>query len=404
MATDREVIFARRALFVASALAGLARPGKADPAPVEPTPSDCSPPRQPNPQERELAKQLYLEGRAKLDADDVASAVDAFRRAYELAPLPRLLVLLADAELKLGDLAAAERHLDELVRCATEPQLLTSAQTLREQLDAVSGRVTIEGGPPGSALQIDGKDAGTLPLDAPLRLAAGAHELALIGECEAQTRFELGAGETRTLELDPRCEPRVCLSPCLSPPPPPPPSSLPRFALGAGALNYVSPPRDAEPRILLGARVDVSYAAPLGNSLALQLGIAFLPAISDAGGLFPLGVDLAAVATAGPLRIGVGVTSGWLWSSVNDSDDSVRHPRSSVFVHPYLQPLGFRPSEHIEAGLHVGVMLSQWRGSDGDTFRPGFVTTGLWLRYYFGTVSENQDFARLRGTLGRRAP
>lgn len=81
---------------------------------------------------------------------------------------------------------------------------------------------------------------------------------------------------------------------------------------------------------MLGARVDVSYAAPLGNSLALQLGIAFLPAISDAGGLFPLGVDLAAVATAGPLRIGAGVTSGWLWSSVNDSDDSVRHPRSSV--------------------------------------------------------------------------
>ncbi|MBI3201007.1 MAG: hypothetical protein HYZ29_05635 [Myxococcales bacterium] len=252
-----------------------------------------------------------------------------------------------------------------------------------------SGKLTVEGGTPGASVEIDGKPVGTVPLADALRLAAGPHEVALVGgPCEGEERrtVEVASGSSHVVRFEIECRPHVCLQPCLSPPPPPPPASLPRLGVGAGLLTLMGVPRASgnEPGAALGARVDASYSAPLGDSFTLGLGVAVLPATSGDGALVPIGADLALVAAPGPLRLGLGFTGGWMFASGERSRDETWRPRSSWFVHPYVQPVGFRASDRVEVGAHLGLLLSTWATSGDQSFRPGFVTGSVWVRVYFG--------------------
>ncbi|MBK9001966.1 MAG: hypothetical protein IPM35_40090 [Myxococcales bacterium] len=394
MPPDREAILARRALFVASALAGIAAPAPAD----EPEPCPARDP--PSADDKAAAKALYQEGMLALESDDPARAAELLRKAYERARLPKLLLLLADAERRAGDLAAAHAHLTELVRCADSPATLQLAQTELAKLEESSAALTLEGGAPGTSVEIDGKPAGTLPLAVPLRLAPGRHELVLTGgPCGRDERqsVELVAGATQVIHFDPDCEPRVCLQPCLSPPPPPPPDALPRLGVGAGTLGLVGtrPPPGTLPGIGIGARIEAFYAAPVGEAFVLHLGVASLPAGSSEGALVPVGADLAFVVAPGALRLGLGVTSGWMFAAAKRSEDDTWRPRSSFFLHPYLQPIGFRASDHVEAGFHVGLLLGTWANARDEAFRAGFVTTSLNVRVYFGERErEWEDVAK----------
>lgn len=382
MPPDREAILARRALFVASALAGLTAPSKAD------EPEACPPPEPPSAADKEAAKALYQEAVRALDSDGPARAVELLRKAYELSRVVKLLAPLAQAERRAGDFAAAHAHLSELVRCADSPATLRLAEVELAQLEAETATITIEGGALGAGVEIDGSRVGTLPLPKALRLGPGRHEIALVGGACGETRrvVELAPGVAQVVHFEPDCEPRVCLQPCLSPPPPPPPDALPRFALGAGTLGYVGTrrPPGSEPGIAAGARVEALYVAPLGEAFALGLGVAALPAGSSEGALLPVGADVAFVAAPGALRLGLGVTGGWMFAAAERSEDDTWRPRSSLFVHPYLQPVGMRASDHVEVGLHVGLLLGTWATATEESFRPGFVTTSLWVRVYLG--------------------
>lgn len=392
MPPDREAILARRALFVASALAGIATPSRAD------GPETCPTREPPSAEDKEAARALYEEGMRALQSDDPARAAELWRKAYERTRLPKLLLYLADAEQKAGDVASAHAHLTELVRCADSPATLQLAQTELAKLEEVTAALTLEGGVPGARVEIDGKPVGALPLSATLRLAPGRHEVRLVVElCELARSIELSPGTTQVIHFEPDCEPRVCLQPCLSPPPPPPPEALPRLGIGAGTLGYIAArrPPGSEPGIAIGARIEAFYAAPVGDAFVLQLGLASLPAGSSEGALVPVGADVAFAVAPGALRLGLGVTSGWMFAAAKRSQDDTWRPRSSFFLHPYLQPVGFRASDHVEGGLQVGLLLATWANARDEAFRAGFVTTSLFVRIYLGERErEWEDVAK----------
>jgi TolA-binding protein len=75
-----------------------------------------NPPREtPEPSERppvdersaEAAKQLFQDGMQRYEQGDIAGAVEKFREAYALAPLPALLFNIARGQEQLGDIAGA---------------------------------------------------------------------------------------------------------------------------------------------------------------------------------------------------------------------------------------------------------------------------------------------------------
>jgi len=70
-------------------------------------------------QDRERAKQLYQSGVEHFEAGDLASALEQFEQAYQLAPLPALRFNIARTREQLGDTAGA---------CATHAELLADPQ------------------------------------------------------------------------------------------------------------------------------------------------------------------------------------------------------------------------------------------------------------------------------------
>ncbi|MCC6902653.1 MAG: hypothetical protein IT377_27015 [Polyangiaceae bacterium] len=394
MPPDREAILSRRALFVAAALTGITMPGHADETRL------CPPPLPPSAEDREAARALFQEARVALGSDDPARAAELGRKAYELTRLPKLLLFLAEAEQKAGDLTRAHAHLTELAGCADSAATLQLAQLGLAQLERVSAAVTLQGGAPGTNVEIDGKSVGSLPFAVPFRLAPGLHEIVLSGgPCgrELRERVEVEAGATQVIQIDPECAPRPCLQPCLSPPPPPPPDALPRFGLGAGTLGYIGTrqPPGNEPGVAIGARVEAFYAAPLGDAFVLHLGVAALPGGSSVGALVPVGADAALVVAPGSLRLGLGVTSGWMFATARNTPGDAWSPRSSFFMNPYVQPLGMRLSDHFEAAAQVGLLLGTWANTSDETFRAGFITTSLSVRVYLGGRDrEFDDVAR----------
>lgn len=172
---------------------------------------------------------------------------------------------------------------------------------------------------------------------------------------------------------------------------------MPRLGIGAGTLGYIAArrPPGSEPGIAIGARIEAFYAAPVGDAFVLQLGLASLPAGSSEGALVPVGADVAFAVAPGALRLGLGVTSGWMFAAAKRSQDDTWRPRSSFFLHPYLQPVGFRASDHVEGGLQVGLLLGTWANARDEAFRAGFVTTSLFVRIYLGERErEWEDVAK----------
>jgi hypothetical protein len=78
-------------------------------APPDPTKRSPSEPvaEPPNEAQREQAKRLFEEGVQAYEAGDIVTAVDKFREAYLLAPLPALLFNIARGQEQLGDMLGA---------------------------------------------------------------------------------------------------------------------------------------------------------------------------------------------------------------------------------------------------------------------------------------------------------
>jgi hypothetical protein len=103
-------------------------------------------------------------------------ALKVFTRAFELSHGPRAQAQVALAEQALGRWVQAESDMTAAL-AATEDMWITrnaaalekALRTIREHL----GDLELRGGVPGGEVLINGAHAGTMPLDRPLRVAAG---------------------------------------------------------------------------------------------------------------------------------------------------------------------------------------------------------------------------------------
>lgn len=79
-----------------------------DPTRVEPEPAEPSLPTPgASPEQREQAKQLFEAGVQLYEAGDIAGAIEKFREAYALAPLPALLFNIGRGQEQIGDVVGA---------------------------------------------------------------------------------------------------------------------------------------------------------------------------------------------------------------------------------------------------------------------------------------------------------
>ncbi len=376
---DREAILARRALFVASALAGLspAPAARAEPCAPESTNADAV----------AEARELFERGRRAWAEGDLAVARESLLRAYAVAGNEKVFAALGQMELSAGDAAGAVRHFDRYLECAGEGDTLRAkVEELRGAALPKTAELKITSEPSGASVELDGETVGKTPLEE--RVNPGRHTMTVRwddGEHLPYTRvFEVGAEEVSTMTIegetdDCRGEPCVCLQPCLEPPLPSEYSLRWGVELGYRALIDVA--NETERHQVHGLRIAGVYAVPLGRPSQLRLSLLAEPSLADGHAWVPFGAEIEAALQGGPMQMGVALAGGYAVSDV-PTQRGVLLPASG----PYLAPavvVGLSLSDRIQVGLRTGPLLSQLASDSEKTFRLSHVSAGLWLGYAF---------------------
>lgn len=152
------------------------------------------------------AADLFSEGKAAFENDDLSTALDRLTRSHALWPDHRNAALLGQIELTLGDAVAAATHLDESVRRfphdaggAGLEMVMAGLRDARQQV----GTLRVHSQTPGAKLWIDGTEVGALPLERDLYVAPGAHRLEVRAPGHAARLREetINMGGSRHVEL-----------------------------------------------------------------------------------------------------------------------------------------------------------------------------------------------------------
>lgn len=189
---------------------------------------------------------LVKEGVALRRKGDDAAALQRFEAAYQLDRNLRALAQIALAELALGRWPAAYEHLTEVLASSGDPWVEKNRATLTGALKRVGehvGTLEVLGGFAGAEVRINGLTRGTLPLGAPLAVAAGSVsiEVAAPGYLSIQRTAFIRAGQTTRESFDPLAR--------VSSDQPPPPAVLPP-PLRAADKGDAPPPPGPPPAVV----------------------------------------------------------------------------------------------------------------------------------------------------------
>lgn len=162
-------------------------------------------------EDRETARRMFEEGKARRDAGDVKGALRSFEAAEALVHAPTTKLALARAHLALGHLVEARDaavSITQIPVAARESQPFTdaraSATKLATELDEriPSLTITLRGARP-EALSIDGVPIPQAAWGVPRRINPGAHVAsARSGGEEVRAEVSLAERENKSLVLD----------------------------------------------------------------------------------------------------------------------------------------------------------------------------------------------------------
>lgn len=129
----------------------------------------------------EEARRHFVRAVSLFHDGDLEAALAEFRASYQINPLPQVLYNIAVVQRDLHQYAEAvdtlRRYVEEGVG---EPDRRRAvARELLAELERFLASIYVACEQAGADLFVDGLLAGQTPLDAPLRLAAGQHELEL---------------------------------------------------------------------------------------------------------------------------------------------------------------------------------------------------------------------------------
>jgi tetratricopeptide (TPR) repeat protein len=180
------------------------------PQPTQPQqPSSTSaPPAALAGQDKEKALVLLAEGNQKLDEGNYVEALARFKAAFAAYGSPRLHYNLAQTLNELDRPVEALRHYEQFVAGVPQDEMPAQWSTASEQIFKLQGRIAslaLQCNLAGVAVIIDGVDAGTTPLAAPVRLLPGRHIVILDKPTYERRVLELelkdGVTHTERVEL-----------------------------------------------------------------------------------------------------------------------------------------------------------------------------------------------------------
>jgi hypothetical protein len=163
-------------------------------------------PGEASPENTSEARRHFRQGVELYNSGDLDAALMEFTTSHLLNPLPAVLYNIAMVERDLHRYADAvatlRRYLAE--GTAEPPHRRAEAEELAEELDALLATVAIESDRRGADLFVDGELTGRTPIDQPLRLASGRHELELRldGFQTYRQRFDVHGGQRLELDIE----------------------------------------------------------------------------------------------------------------------------------------------------------------------------------------------------------
>jgi hypothetical protein len=166
-----------------------------------------------------------------------AQALEAFQQADALARSPKTRAQLGLVEHDLEQYVAAEEHLVEALDATADPWIRKNRKDLEKALKLTKehlGSVKLVSGEAeaGAMVTIQGKPAGVLPIDRPLRVAKGEVTIAVSAPAHLtwQKRITVATDSTQELRVDlvpdrrslPDLTPSAAAAPNIKASPPPP--------------------------------------------------------------------------------------------------------------------------------------------------------------------------------------
>ncbi|HZS35993.1 MAG TPA: PEGA domain-containing protein [Polyangia bacterium] len=240
---------------------------------------------------RAEAERLTAQGARAYGRGDFPTALEHFRRSYEIFPSPNTHSNIARALLKLGRLPEAMEEFEAFLADATGAgdDARRFALEQKVQLAAQLGKLEIVADVDGAEVQLDARIVGRTPLALDRWVMPGAHTVTVSAPAYApfSTRVQLGAGELRTVHarlkdaqahnadapnLPPNAPASNVPPPPETPPPPaetgpPPPEHTGRWManlkLGFSPILYVTNGNGSNP-------IYFSFAAEIGVAVCCR--------------------------------------------------------------------------------------------------------------------------------------
>ncbi len=149
----------------------------------------------------------FERGVALFESGDLAEALAAFLRAYEIEPHSHLFYNIGVVQLEMGDHAAATRSLRRYLDESGDTVSARRRSEVEKHLDALSRRVarlTVRSNVDGAQVMIDGEVVGTSPLRDPIVLNPGTRRVHVSapGYAASSQAIILAGGQDRVVEAE----------------------------------------------------------------------------------------------------------------------------------------------------------------------------------------------------------
>ncbi len=167
----------------------------------------------------QAAQEQFKQGRDAFKANDFQRALTLFRKSQELYPATGTLLNLAVCEARLGQLASALRHLNEVIpQLGSGDQRLSLAKKELAELEPRVPRLRIQlapDAPPDTTVTLDG---AAVELGGSTLTDPGQHAVEVSAPGHAQRRYDVSLAEGTSASLN--VEPGVVIAPVAKAPPP----------------------------------------------------------------------------------------------------------------------------------------------------------------------------------------
>ena len=151
------------------------------------------------------AQAEFERGVARFESGDLAEALEAFQRAYEIEPHPHLFYNIGVVQLEMGDHAGAMRSLTRYLGeggDSVTAKRRTEVEGRLEWLARRVGRLTVRCNVEGAEVTVDGESVGTSPLQDPIILNPGTRrvQVSAPGYTPSEQPIIIAGGQELVLE------------------------------------------------------------------------------------------------------------------------------------------------------------------------------------------------------------